>query len=379
MSGLYGGKGYFYQAIATVIHSIGKMDWTEVVMEPDNNRDKIDVVWHYSNGECKIAQIKSSKNSFTKPMILKVLSDLYNDSKGIQGIREYNLTLIGVFEQRASDFVNKIIERNVTEEDFGKYTELFHIKDKISISKENDSYDFEERIKLRLIEQSYEQYKYEDRVVTAHSNSLIPKFLRACANQKPITIEKFREWIVPFQELEYPDSNELELKNYLKKLDTDSQVNYALEQLEHYIACEESDLKMAYKKRVQCIKRFIDDKTIVFDRNSGFFQKDLLFIDGKFYFIYPEHAMEILQTQRDKNHTTMQRVIPLGANFLAKILEIPDRLGELELSETTTKEQHIENIYRALINVLDDEDARPHHFNDRNTTYMSVWGDFRNI
>ncbi|MED2737350.1 hypothetical protein [Bacillus toyonensis] len=380
MSGLYGGKGYFYQAIATVIHSIGEMDWTEVVMEPDNNRDKIDVVWHYSNGECKIAQIKSSKNSFAKPMILKVLSDLYNDSKGIQGIREYNLTLIGVFEQRASDFVNKIIERTVTEEDFGKYTELFHIKDKISISKENDSYDFEERIKLRLIEQSYEQYKYEDRVVTAHSNSLIPKFLWACAKKKTITIKEFREWIEPLQKSEDIVSNELELKNYLKKLDTDSQVSYVFEQLGHYLACEGSDLKMLYKERIQSIKDLIEDGIIITDSEATSFKQDLLFTDGEFTLIEPARVMETLMEQRNENPSTIQLAIIGGPNYLNEILEIPLKIeddsfeSQYPFSEDTLKEQSIITFYEELKITLNVKNYP--YLDDRkqyNMAVLQVW------
>ncbi|MGN5650702.1 hypothetical protein [Bacillus sp. Brlt_9] len=304
MSGLYGGKGYFYQAIATVIHSIGEMDWSEVVMEPDNKRDKIDVVWHYSNGESKIAQIKSSKNVFTKPMILKVLSDLYNNSIGLQKIREYNLTLIGAFDQRANDLANKFIDKSVRVEDLGEYKELISIKDKISISKENDNYDFEGRIKLRLIEQSYEQFKYEDRNITAHSKELTYMFQSACANKKPITIEKFRNWIKPHQKLEYLEIDEL--------------LELSLRKVENFLNHFEKENFVSTKKTIQELIDVLNNKLDSTRYDSKLVNRGIRIKDGICLFVEHKEAVEYYKTHPQQNMI----VIPRGARRILEILPI---------------------------------------------------------
>lgn len=304
MSGLDGGRGYFYQAIATVIHSIGESDWTDVTMEPDQDLNKIDVIWRYINGESKITQIKSSKNVFTKPMILKVLSDLYNDSNGLQGIREYNLTLIGAFDARGNNLANKIIDKSVTEEDFGEYKELISIKDKISISKENDNYDFEERIKLRLIEQSYEQYKYEDRNITAHSNALITMFLKACSKKETISAEVFRDWIKPLQKLEYLEIDEL--------------LELSLGKVENFLNHFEKENYLSTKKTIQELIDVLKNKLDTTRYDSKLVDRGIRIKDGICSFVEHKEAVEYYKTHPQQNMI----VIPRGARRILEILPI---------------------------------------------------------
>ena len=64
MGGQHSLRGYLVQSLITVIDSLVDKDWDSVTVEPNKESEKVDIRWLYSNGEKKVAQVKSSINNF---------------------------------------------------------------------------------------------------------------------------------------------------------------------------------------------------------------------------------------------------------------------------------------------------------------------------
>jgi hypothetical protein len=67
MSGKAGSRGYLIQSMITVLNSLADSEWESICIEPNDEAEKVDVKWTYSN-KVKVTQIKSSQNQITKGM-----------------------------------------------------------------------------------------------------------------------------------------------------------------------------------------------------------------------------------------------------------------------------------------------------------------------
>lgn len=86
-------RGYLVQTIICVLDAFNEENnWNAVVLEPDVESEKVDIIWYYSNPtKCIVDQVKSSKNQISIPQIKRWSKDL-EDSIDAD---EYNVILIG--------------------------------------------------------------------------------------------------------------------------------------------------------------------------------------------------------------------------------------------------------------------------------------------
>ena len=63
MNGQYAIKGYIYQSLVALLDSF-EYDWVSICVEPNDESEKVDIRWNYSDGRIMVVQVKSSKNPF---------------------------------------------------------------------------------------------------------------------------------------------------------------------------------------------------------------------------------------------------------------------------------------------------------------------------
>ena len=59
MNGQYSIKGYLYQSLVALLDSFGS-NWESICVEPNNESEKVDIRWNYSNGEIVVALVDDS-------------------------------------------------------------------------------------------------------------------------------------------------------------------------------------------------------------------------------------------------------------------------------------------------------------------------------
>ncbi|MHA2335490.1 MAG: hypothetical protein ACXAEU_25900 [Candidatus Hodarchaeales archaeon] len=57
-------RGYLLQTILCILDALeNDNEWYELALEPENQSEKVDIIWYYSNPERnKVVQVKSSQN-----------------------------------------------------------------------------------------------------------------------------------------------------------------------------------------------------------------------------------------------------------------------------------------------------------------------------
>lgn len=116
MNGQYSIKGYLYQSLVALLDSF-ETNWETICVEPNNESEKVDIRWSYSNGEIIVVQVKSSKNIFSLSSIKRWAEELTTSTPNAN---EYKLVLIGnVANNIENRFGNVIIEnKNMSIDDF---------------------------------------------------------------------------------------------------------------------------------------------------------------------------------------------------------------------------------------------------------------------
>jgi len=90
MGGQAGGRGYLLQTMICVLKSLDDLHWDRVTLEPDNDSEKVDIVWEYE-GKSRAVQVKSSQNQIDMPSVKKWADDLEKGSRA----DELELWLLG--------------------------------------------------------------------------------------------------------------------------------------------------------------------------------------------------------------------------------------------------------------------------------------------
>lgn len=134
MSGRESIKGYLYQTLISILKSLNQ-DWNSIIIEPETENDKIDIIWNYDDSSVKVCQIKSSINNFTKNNILEWIDGLYKDNPDAD---KYIILLIGNSNGTVKSFFNNIAVKE-KHEFSGKYEELHIIKEKIEVKFEPEN------------------------------------------------------------------------------------------------------------------------------------------------------------------------------------------------------------------------------------------------
>ena len=92
MNAHYAIKGYIIQTVIAVLDSFNDKNWITVCVEPDDESEKVDIVWGYNDGRKKVMQVKSSINPFTLPLVTRLANVLESSSLNAS---EYTLFLVG--------------------------------------------------------------------------------------------------------------------------------------------------------------------------------------------------------------------------------------------------------------------------------------------
>lgn len=90
MSGQTGSRGYLAQALICVLDSLDNQGWCSLILEPNLDSDKVDIIWYYSDHTSAV-QIKHSQN----PISLGKVKNWAKELEDSIEVDEYQLRLIG--------------------------------------------------------------------------------------------------------------------------------------------------------------------------------------------------------------------------------------------------------------------------------------------
>ena len=108
MNGQFSIKGYLYQSLVALLDSF-KIDWESVCVEPNDESEKVDIRWKYSDGRIVVVQVKSSINPFNLSSIKRWAKDLRNSTPNAN---EYKLILIGNVTSKVGDNIENVVIEN---------------------------------------------------------------------------------------------------------------------------------------------------------------------------------------------------------------------------------------------------------------------------
>lgn len=177
MNAHYAIKGYIIQTLVAVLDSFNDKGWMNVCVEPDNESEKVDIRWEYSEGIKKVMQVKSSINPFTLSAVTKWAKILETTSPDAS---EYTLCLVGRIDDNTHKN-NKIGNVNIKNIDISvsdfntlilaKINEFFESKNRNKVSNKlcnlfalslNQRFLLNSSIGQVLNRSDFEQYLLED-------------------------------------------------------------------------------------------------------------------------------------------------------------------------------------------------------------------------
>lgn len=141
MNGQYAIKGYLLQSLVALLDSF-ETEWKTVCVEPNDESEKVDIKWTYSNGTIKAVQVKSSKNPINLSHAKRWANELFEKTPNAD---EYELTLVGYVEPKLRTLPNNminnvlVVNKDLSISDFetiiiGKINSFFERKGKNVVS-----------------------------------------------------------------------------------------------------------------------------------------------------------------------------------------------------------------------------------------------------
>lgn len=109
MNGQYAIKGCLLQSLVALLDSF-ETDWETVCVEPNDESEKVDILWTYKGGKKKVVQVKSSKNVISFSVAKKWADELSVKSPNAD---EYELTLVGYVDPKLRKLPNSTIDKVV--------------------------------------------------------------------------------------------------------------------------------------------------------------------------------------------------------------------------------------------------------------------------
>ncbi len=160
MSGNTGIRGYYYQILAGLLESVENDTWESIKIEPNTEKDKVDIEWIFEESICAV-QVKSSINNFTESMLKKWVYELVKDANSAYAIFElpitYQLYLIGSTDSSADKWISALHGKRLTIAEGEKLKEIEDNLLKVEVKKQN--FDFNSLQKQAY----YEMAKYLER------------------------------------------------------------------------------------------------------------------------------------------------------------------------------------------------------------------------
>lgn len=118
MNGQYAIKGYLLQSLVALLDSF-ETDWETVCVEPNDESEKVDILWTYKGGKKKVVQVKSSKNVISFSVAKKWADELSVKSPNAD---EYELNLVGYVDPKLRELpkIGKVVvvNKELSIEDF---------------------------------------------------------------------------------------------------------------------------------------------------------------------------------------------------------------------------------------------------------------------
>lgn len=143
MGGQAGIRGYLLQGIIAVLDSLDiNNQWLTVSVEPNDESEKVDIIWDYGNGKRKVVQVKSTKNKFKLSDAKKWAQDLKDGSSNKDDCELY---LIGdldsaLYKKKNESLNGSVIRHSDLDIDslldivVGKIDEFFETKGKTAVT-----------------------------------------------------------------------------------------------------------------------------------------------------------------------------------------------------------------------------------------------------
>lgn len=106
MNGQYAIKGYLIQSLVALLDSFQE-DWRSVCVEPNDESEKVDIIWTYEDGKVKVVQVKSSKNIINYSNAKKWADKLYTSC---QNANNHELFLVGYVDSKIKNLSDNTID-----------------------------------------------------------------------------------------------------------------------------------------------------------------------------------------------------------------------------------------------------------------------------
>lgn len=149
-------RGYLVQTIIAILESLDKKDWKSVCIEPNDEREKVDIKWIYDDGAKSVYQVKSSQNPFSLSDTKKWAQELKSSTADA---KSYTLFLIGRLSdnlyKKLSDIDIKVLHKDLNIDSL--MAEMFVLVEKFysQRGKEKITYEVREILTNSLITEFY--------------------------------------------------------------------------------------------------------------------------------------------------------------------------------------------------------------------------------
>ncbi|GFE70275.1 hypothetical protein [Chroococcus sp. FPU101] len=121
--GISATRGYLYQYLICILDSLTE-DWISVVIEPNTEQEKVDILWLLiKNGKIfrKAVQVKSTQNQFGTGSVKKCSEDLKNSFNDAE---VYELILIGHVSRTLIEDISKLEQKYLVKIPYPKVFDL---------------------------------------------------------------------------------------------------------------------------------------------------------------------------------------------------------------------------------------------------------------
>lgn len=191
-------RGFVIQGIISILESVEIDNWNSIKVEPQTDKDKVDIAFYNSGRVIKAIQVKSSINKFEAPSICEWIEKMIEDVVAVN----YELFLVGEVTNPGKKYINKFESKNI---------DIFEFRDTIKKKIENNHSSIEVRqfgfnekqmwIRLKqsilgFMDKHCPEDKINNRVLEVISNNMLSYMIRNATGDKVISKEEFLKILI---------------------------------------------------------------------------------------------------------------------------------------------------------------------------------------
>lgn len=191
-------RGFVIQGIISIFESVESDNWNSIKIEPQTDKDKVDIAFYNNGNVIKAIQVKSSINKFEAPSICEWIEKMVDDIVAV----DYELFLVGEVTTPGKKYINKFESKNIENFEFQDT-----IKKKIEINHSNievRQLDFNEKQMWISLKQSIVRFmdkhctedKINSRILEVICNNMLSHMLRNATSNKVISKEEFLKILI---------------------------------------------------------------------------------------------------------------------------------------------------------------------------------------